>query len=86
MLVARPSAQAMNMQIERAIFLRSFHYAFIQRRSANLREKRDDIDAHEVANMRSSRAQSRNPVEVTLKPFRGGIPARNYGITPRFRA
>src|SRR5436309_6094509 len=70
MLVARPSAQVMNVQVECTTFLSAFHHAFVERRAANFREKRDDIDAHEVANMRSSRAQSRDPVGVTLKLLR----------------
>src|SRR2546430_4842555 len=85
MLVARPSAQVMNVQVECTTFLSAFHHAFVERRAASFREKRDDIDAHEVANMRSSRAPSRDPVEVTLK-LCGGIPARDEGIPPRFRA
>src|SRR2546423_9097570 len=70
MLVARPSAQVMNVQVECTTFLSAFHHAFVERCAANFREKRDDIDAHEVANMRSSRAQSRDPVGVTLKLLR----------------
>src|SRR5438067_2563060 len=67
MFVARPGAQVMNVQVECTIFLSAFHHAFVERRTANFREKRDDIDAHEVANMRSSRGPSSDPVEVTLK-------------------
>src|SRR5205085_4640050 len=72
MLVARPSAQVMNVQVECTTFLSAFHHAFVERRAANFREKRDDIDAHEVANMRSSRSAVEGSRWSYLKAFAVG--------------
>ena len=38
MFVVRPIAQIMNVELERTVFLRPFHHAFIQGGPANLRK------------------------------------------------
>src|SRR5438067_12809020 len=81
MFVARPIAQIMNVQIERADFLRAFHYAFVQWRSANFREKRDDIDSHEVALICGHPERRRRIPLKTRCTFRGRIRCQTAVIT-----
>ena len=44
--VRGPIAQIMNVQVERATFLRALHHAFARAEPDRFREKREDIDAH----------------------------------------